>query len=403
MDIVDPSLLHRKSSSVFVLCNDPVYTYSEVKRTQDSRHETYFLNMTSQKWMDETFSDRPIWWHDMVISVPRRIIDPTVALVLVVGGSNEQKSKRYSPDAVTAMVQRMSVRMRTVVCLLKQVLNQPIVFKDDETQKSRKEDDAIAYLWRTFIENEDTSPETLLRYPMTKAVVRAMDTVTDFIRRDPHCLNVNRFVLAGLSKNLKRHQQSLGGWSFVMYDYYVANVTRNFDHPRFRLITDLIDPYNWIDKYTVPTMIVGGTGDQFFLPDASHIFFNHLPKSTYFRLMPNHDHTLLPARDIEKAIRTFTVNVITTARGGKIVFRSSGRRPLYVRSWFAYTAQGTQGGRTYVAAFKKPKRGWLGFFIEALYTGRHGNRLTLTSEINIIPNVFPFPRCHGEGCLLTLV
>ena len=37
----------------------------------------------------ETFSDRPIWWHDMVISVPTKIIDPSVAFIYIGSGSNE--------------------------------------------------------------------------------------------------------------------------------------------------------------------------------------------------------------------------------------------------------------------------------------------------------------------------
>ena len=38
----------------------------------------------------------------------------------------------------------------------------------DPTKKGRIEGDLCGYLWRTFIENEDASPEMLPRYPMTK-------------------------------------------------------------------------------------------------------------------------------------------------------------------------------------------------------------------------------------------
>jgi len=31
---------------------DPTYTYYELNRTVDQYHATYYLNMTSQKWMD---------------------------------------------------------------------------------------------------------------------------------------------------------------------------------------------------------------------------------------------------------------------------------------------------------------------------------------------------------------
>ncbi|KAK2192164.1 hypothetical protein NP493_37g05007 [Ridgeia piscesae] len=383
---------------------DPTYTYTEVYRSRGFNHNAYFLNMTSQKWMDETFSNRPIWWHDMVISVPTKIIDPSVAFIYIGSGSNEPES--ISPSGredTAAALRKMSQQMRTVVCHLKQIPNQPIVFK---------------------------------------AVVRAMDTVTDFTGRLTPALNITRFVIAGLSKHLQRHQQSLGGWSFAMYNYYVENITRYLDHPRFELIMDLIDPYSSIRKYTVPTMIVDGTGDQFFLPDASHIFFNELPGPKYFQMMPDHDHSLEPMKDVMNAMIGFTIRVITgygfpkvswklieTATGGKIELNSTGETPQHVRTWFAHTdshlrrdfranfglkatesyvdwskdSVSDQGGGIYVAEFETPTSGWLGFLVEAVYKGPLGNRLTLTSEVYIIPNTFPFPPCYGEACFLTLV
>ena len=30
----------------------------------------YVLNMTSQKWLDETIIDRPIWTHALVVIIP---------------------------------------------------------------------------------------------------------------------------------------------------------------------------------------------------------------------------------------------------------------------------------------------------------------------------------------------
>jgi hypothetical protein len=65
----------------------------------------YILNFTSQKWLDgkyraihtitcvyvvhiETFSDRPIWWHYLCISVPKKLTRPKSAFLLIDGGHN---------------------------------------------------------------------------------------------------------------------------------------------------------------------------------------------------------------------------------------------------------------------------------------------------------------------------
>lgn len=55
-----------------------------------------------------------------------------------------------------------------------QIPNEPIVFVGDG--KRRTEDAIIAYTWFKFLQNT-SEPNWLLRLPMTKAVVKAMDTV----------------------------------------------------------------------------------------------------------------------------------------------------------------------------------------------------------------------------------
>ncbi|KAI0219845.1 Autocrine proliferation repressor protein A [Lamellibrachia satsuma] len=180
---------------------DPTYTYREINRTEDHYHTAYYLNMTSQKWMDDEFSDRSIWWHDVVISVPHMIKVPDMALLVVRGGSNTRDSlPTPEHDSTSAALQLMSVKMGIVVGFINQIPNQPIVFKDDPTKKGRIEGDLCSYLWRVFIENEDASPEILPRYPMTKAVVRAMDTLTTFTRQVAPTTNITKFVVAGSSK-----------------------------------------------------------------------------------------------------------------------------------------------------------------------------------------------------------
>ena len=40
--------------------------------------------------------------------------------------------------------------------------------KNDPSRQKRKEDDIIAWTWRTFIKDNGSDPEILLRMPMTK-------------------------------------------------------------------------------------------------------------------------------------------------------------------------------------------------------------------------------------------
>jgi PhoPQ-activated pathogenicity-related protein len=51
---------------------------------------------------------------------------------------------------------------------------------------------------KTFIDNPD-DPSILLRLPMTKAAVKAMDTVTDFTQKRGYA-SIKKFMVAGASK-----------------------------------------------------------------------------------------------------------------------------------------------------------------------------------------------------------
>jgi PhoPQ-activated pathogenicity-related protein len=81
---------------------------------------------------------------------------------------------------------------------LNQVPNQPTEFLADPKHQKRYEDAVIAWTWKTFVENPD-DPSILLRLPMTKAVVKAMDTAVDFAAKTK-IANIQTFLVAGASK-----------------------------------------------------------------------------------------------------------------------------------------------------------------------------------------------------------
>ena len=72
------------------------------------------------------------------------------------------------------------------------------MFKDDPEKKRRSEDAIIAYTWRHFLENPKDA-EWLLRFPMTKAVIKALDTVDDFAAKQAG-VTIERYCVGGASK-----------------------------------------------------------------------------------------------------------------------------------------------------------------------------------------------------------
>jgi PhoPQ-activated pathogenicity-related protein len=98
---------------------------------------------------------------------------------------------------VNSLFSQLALTTHSVIAEVRMVPNQPLVFADDGNK--RKEDAIIAYSWGKFLfTGDETWP---LRLPMTKAVVRAMDTVTAFCATEAGgAVMVEKFVLGGASK-----------------------------------------------------------------------------------------------------------------------------------------------------------------------------------------------------------
>ena len=91
-----------------------------------------------------------------------------------------------------------AVSTGSIGATLKNIPNQPIIFKKDPQQKERSEDAIIAWTWKEFMENT-SDPYILLRMPMTKAAVGAMNAITDFANKKAK-INIKKFMVAGASK-----------------------------------------------------------------------------------------------------------------------------------------------------------------------------------------------------------
>ena len=52
---------------------DDNYTWHVMEELtiEDDYTTTYVLNMTSQQWLDDSWMDRPIWWHYTIVIVPK--------------------------------------------------------------------------------------------------------------------------------------------------------------------------------------------------------------------------------------------------------------------------------------------------------------------------------------------
>ncbi|XP_070580927.1 autocrine proliferation repressor protein A-like [Ptychodera flava] len=456
---------------------DPHYKYEILseKKVLENEYTVYIVNMTSQKWLTENDVDRSIWFHYMAITIPHNLKILDTAFMYITGGSNSDSPPDPLKDEEILMTSLFAVGTGSIGACLKQIPNEHIRFWGDPKNKSRTEDGIIAYTWRHFID-DPTKPDWLLRMPMTKASVRAMDTIADVGHKKAPQTNVTKFMIAGASKrgwttwttaavdkrviaaapivmdelnlvkNLHHHYRAYGGWTFAFSDYYEEDITKLLDNPNTQKMADIVDPLAYKDRLTMPKMIISTGGDEFFLPDDSHYYYDQLLGPSYLRITPNAEHSLiLHYATTLLNLRSFFLSVVQnkklpkmtwvrseTATQGSITMNTD-TPPVSVKCYRAKTMDGKRrdfrlliadpttgqpmvhpvmwltyevhklSDTEYKCEFPKPKTGWIAFFIQASFRGPADTTLEITTEVNIVPDVFPFPECHGEGCYGTLV
>src|SRR5690606_26245384 len=121
-------------------------------------------------WLTEAEVDKPLWRHWLTLTIPDEVTSNR-GMLYISGGDNDDSAPK--PNALTTF---MATATKTVTAELRMIPNQPLVFTDDDGRE-RYEDATIAYTWDKFMRTGDE--KWPLRLPMTKAAVRAMDTITE--------------------------------------------------------------------------------------------------------------------------------------------------------------------------------------------------------------------------------
>jgi len=210
--------------------------------------------------------------------------------------------------------------MGVVGAALYQIPNQPIYFTDDPSGKGRSEDAMIAWTWHHFLDEPDQS-DWLARLPMTKASVRAMDTLADFLKEKQ---TVTKFIVSGASKrgwttwtvgltddrviaiipivldvlhmipSLHHMWRAYGGWTFAFQDYYNVNLTKYIDSSQFEWLCSIEDPYYYLPDTTrllMPKLVINAAGDEFLQGDNDQYWWDEMPEPKFRQICEDAEHS----------------------------------------------------------------------------------------------------------------
>ncbi|MCY4129452.1 MAG: PhoPQ-activated protein PqaA family protein [Gammaproteobacteria bacterium] len=437
-----PPADYRNSIDAYVAAKDRSFDWRASERILRDGYETVLIDMTSQRWLKKNEVDRQLWRHRLILTIPEELHSSDIAFLYISGGSNDETPQRESRD----LVRQIALTTGTVVAELRHVPNQPLVFREDG--EPRYEDNLIAYAWVQYLQSGD--PTWLPRNAMVKSAVRAMDVISEFMRKyrdGKH--QIHRFVVGGGSKrgwttwltgamdrrvvaivpividvlnidvSMRHHFAAYGYWAPSIGDYVNHGIMQRMGNDELKRIYDLVDPLRYVNRLDIPQFVVNASGDQFFLPDSAQFYWHHLLDQKYLRYVPNTNHGLGNS-DGGESIAAFHFAVTRNIRLPELAWEYQndhevdvifGTVPNTITLWQATnedfrdfrietfgpgyqatlrdtTALEPGSARRY--RVESPPVGWKAWYLEMSYDIGFVRPLKLSTEIRVTPDNLPF-------------
>jgi PhoPQ-activated pathogenicity-related protein len=277
---------------------DNSFAWKLLRTREAAGAKIYDIEMTSQTWHDI------VWKHDLQVFVPAGVKPGSTLFLWNQGGKPGLQSTFLALD--------FAKKMKAPVCFLFGIPNQPLF-------GGKKEDALIAETFVRYLETKD--PSWPLLFPMTKSLVKAMDALQAFAKGEWK-VEVKKFVVAGASKRgwttwltgvvdprvkaiipmvidtlnmqkqLAHQKQSYGGYSAMIRDYTLRDLTPPPKTPEGDRLWHMVDPWIYRDRLTMPKLILNGTNDPYWTQDALNIYWDDLKGDRWISYVPNAGHGL---------------------------------------------------------------------------------------------------------------
>ena len=281
---------------------NPYYKWDLIStKTNKDNSVLYELKLISQKWRNI------IWSHRLKIYIPAKLNKKNNLALFMISGSSSGKDQ-------LAFATMIANAVGAPAALLQDVPNQPLY-------NGLREDALIAATFADFITNGN--PTDLLLFPMVNSVVKGMDTVSEFCKKNLK-LKIDEFITCGaskrgwttflsgvvdkrvkaiapivydnlyLAKQMEMQLKDFGEFSEQIADYTKLGIPEMMmsNVHNAVILGDLVDPYAYTKDLKMPKLLIIGANDRYWPLNAINIYYKKLPGKTYVHYVPNAGHKL---------------------------------------------------------------------------------------------------------------
>jgi PhoPQ-activated pathogenicity-related protein len=275
------------------------WNLTSTRASQGSGDTIYDLQFVSQLWRENK------WSHQLQVYQPRDIAPNATMFLWVTGGSPKS-------DYVF-MGMELARKIRAPVAFLYHIPNQPLL------EGELYEDDLIAETFVRYLKTGDESWPLL--FPMVKSVVKAMDVLQEFGKKEWR-QPIVKFIVAGASKRgwttwltaavderigaiapvvidtlnmsaqMPRQLQAFGAYSSRLAPYSSRGLLPIPQTSRGQRLLNMVDPWAYRNRLTMPKLIINGTNDFYWATDALNLYWNGIPAGKWVHYIPNAGHNL---------------------------------------------------------------------------------------------------------------
>ena len=303
------------SMSDYIESTKNEFSYDIQEVIYEEKWTGFHIKMISGEWLDSKKVDQVEWWHYVDIVIPKQTTTST-GIMFIDGGEKSDDYFRLDSQSI-----ENAIKTESVIVNVSNIPFQPLNFLSSK-QESFEEDDLIAFAWNKFLKQgaKQKDVEWLPRFPMTRAIVRAMDLAQEIVLQND--IQVKDFVVSGASKrgwtawttaavdnrvkavvpmvidmlnlvpSFENHYRSYGEFSPAVQEYVNYNIQDWLGSEEFKRLMSYIEPFSFIDKFTMPKYIINAGSDEFFSTDSWRFYYDKLPSKKIIRYVPNKNHSL---------------------------------------------------------------------------------------------------------------